>query len=262
VTAYVGRALAEAGARGPWSEAAEAARRAATWLRDVRAQRAGWGYNARSGADVDSTAHALLLLRAVGAPVEPRDVGWLRAHLRGRGGFATYDRRDAWGVAHPDVTPVALLALLPERQEGLAERVRQFILRQRAPDGSWPAYWWRGRQYSTYWNLRALHALGGCEEAAPPGLLGDLRDEALSAFEQSFVLGCARLLGSPERVTHRLTRELLEAQGPEGSWTGAPNLRVTHPDCYRPWEWPDGALYADTCHLMTTASVLSALLES
>src|SRR5262249_15294255 len=146
VTAYVGWTLA----RMPGGDERGGARRAANWLLDTRSYAAGWGYNGRTGADADSTAWALLLFRALGLQSEARDQDWLVGCWRPEGGFATYNRRDAWGVAHPDVSPVAFLALLPDRAAALRPSFLAYTLRNRLPNGTWPAYWWRTGHYSTY----------------------------------------------------------------------------------------------------------------
>src|SRR5437868_2631287 len=57
VSAVAGLALAEAGAHGWHAGAVEGAHRAAAWLARVRHPRAGWGFNRRTEADADSTAH-------------------------------------------------------------------------------------------------------------------------------------------------------------------------------------------------------------
>lgn len=272
VTAYVGRALAAAAAAGVAAAAGPAAQRAAAWLRDVRPYPAGWGYNACSGPDADSTAHALALLRECRIAADVADVAWLRARFRVNGGCATYDRRDAWGVAHIDVTPVAFLALPAAVQAELAGGVRRFIETCRGRDGGWPAYWWRSGHYSTYWNLRALGALGapppmpvvlasasGGEDAAPTDAGAPapaVAESTLSAFDLAFAVGVAALRGTPAGAgLHRLLRQ----QQSDGSWPGAANLRVTDPRCFRPWEKPLGTLYIDTQRLLTTASALLVL---
>ena len=253
VTAYVGRALADAAAAGIESAAAASARRAAAWLRDVRAYPAGWGYNAQTGPDADSTAHAIALLRACDIPVGTADVAWLRGRFRDNGGCATYDRKDAWGVAHVDVTPVAFLALPDTARAEIAPGVRRFIEVCRNADGTWPAYWWRTCHYSTYWNLRALAAIDGQPPLETPGCD---EGEAGSAFDLAFAVGASALAGGP--FSARL-RRLLRQQSDDGSWPGAANLRVTDPRCLRPWETPAGLLYVDTQRLLTTASVLLVL---
>src|SRR6185503_10172256 len=100
-------------------EAQEGATHAGAWLTSVRPYTAGWGFNAATGPDADSTAYALCLLREVGQAAAPADEAWLQDRwLPGRG-FATYDRLDNWGLAHPDVTPIAFRALCAEAQSRL-----------------------------------------------------------------------------------------------------------------------------------------------
>lgn len=251
VSAFVGRFLAHPAVARRVPEAWAAAQRAASYLE--RQAGPGWGYNAASGPDADSTAHGLALRQQLGLPLAEADIAWLLARWRPNGGCATYDRQDAWGIAHPCVTPVAWLALPPARRMALADAVRGFILACRADDGGWPAYWWRGRHYSSFWNARAL-----CE-LAPQTLSAGLPvapGDGDCAFDVACAFGISVLAGRPDM---RLGRRLLEAQQPDGHWPGAPQLLLTHPACFRPWLQPHGAYYADTHHLITTAIALDVL---
>ena len=74
-----------------------------------------------------------------------------------------------------------------------------------------------------------------------------------SAFDLAFVLGIAQVGRCPLQSSRFLVRELLALQREDGRWVGAPNLRVTEQECYRPWERPAGHLYTDTNGLITTA---------
>src|SRR3712207_6308155 len=116
VTAYVGLVLAHAAP--DWPEAGGATRRAASWLARTRPYPVGWGYNASTGPDADSTSYALLLLRAAGLAARDDDEKWLLSLWRPGEGFATYPGPEGWAHAHPDVTPVGYCALSP------ASRVR------------------------------------------------------------------------------------------------------------------------------------------
>jgi hypothetical protein len=255
VSAYVGRALLDYSRQGADPRAEESARRAAEWLSTWRDFSQGWGYNAASGPDADSTSHALSLLRAAGKNPRPEDSAWLSLHWRGNGGCATYLRRDAWGAAHIDVSPVALLALSPEERLARRDSFLEFSSLCRAVDGSWPAYWWRSCYYSTFWNLRALRALG---VEVPPLEIASSHStrEIESNFDLAFALGVALLTQRPAGAT---AAALLHRQQPDGGWQGAPNLRITDPLCFRPWERSIGAFYPDSFGLITTASALLVL---
>ena len=249
VSAFVGRFLAHPCVVRQEPAALASAQRAARHLESQEGP--GWGYNAASGPDADSTAHGLALRQQLGLPLAEQDIAWLLARWRPNGGCATYDRQDAWGIAHPCVTPVAWLALPAARRMPLAHAVRGFILACRDGDGSWPAYWWRGRHYSSFWNTRALR------ELAPQARLASMPvAPGGCAFDVACAFGISVLAGRPDM---HLGRRLLQAQQPDGHWPGAPQLLLTHPACFRPWQQPHGAYYADARHLITTAIALDVL---
>ena len=160
VTAYVGLALAQISRLGLPTQALLAAQHAATWLVNKRSYAAGWGYNDKTGPDANSTAYVLLLLKALGFPCLTKDVDWLLACWQPNGGCSTYVGLTAWGVAHPDVTPVAFCALPSKYQRQLRPVVSRYLATSRHPDGTWPAYWWRTCHYSTYLNLSLGQKLG------------------------------------------------------------------------------------------------------
>jgi hypothetical protein len=262
VTAYVGLALAEAGTVADRREGKGPARRAVQWLLSHRSYPAGWGYNGRTGPDADSTAFALRLQRTLGLSLDPADIAFLRSlwqtdedPCQGRGGFATYPRPDAWGAAHPDVTPNAFLALPVEDRAGLTPELLDAVRRWRRPDGLWPAYWWRQPYFGSYLMLEMLDELGLGEAWLPAPAAGSAY-EADDAFNLAALLGIERLRGRP--VTP-LLRALLAQQRPDGSWDGAPNLRVTDPACFDPWRDPQGQLYADVRRTFTTATAVRVL---
>ncbi|HEX2079687.1 MAG TPA: prenyltransferase/squalene oxidase repeat-containing protein [Longimicrobium sp.] len=253
VTAYVALALAGEGGAGR-----RAARGGAAWLLANRRAPAGWGYNAVAGLDADSTAHALLLLRALGRRVPGADTAWLLARRRADGGFATFDGPGAWGTAHPDVTPPAFRALPAGTRRRLGPRVLRYAREMRHPDGSWPAYWWRTRHYATYHNLLLLRALG-CPARHLPVTRGDETRAVHTVMDLALVLAAAAVGGAPRPLVDGLARALAALQRPDGGWEGGPNLRVTDPACERPWEAPAGKLYTDLRGLITTATALAAL---
>jgi squalene cyclase len=255
VTAYVGLALVEAGLLIGCQDAHEAARRGAEWLATARAYPAGWGYNAHTGPDTDSTAFALLLLQSVGLTPQPADRQWLLGQRKLDGGFSTYEGPGAWGIAHPDVTPVAYLALSPTASQHLREGYFRFAASSRLADGTWPAYWWSSNHYSTYWNLRALHMLG--EHEPPRRWSSDASNGSI--FDKAFALQIAVSARASEHLIVSKASELLEQQLHDGSWPETLNLRVTDPDCYHPWIDPQGRLFADVHRLMTTSTAARAL---
>jgi hypothetical protein len=262
VTAVAGLALADAGARGWHSGAAEAAHRAAGWLARGRRPRAGWGFNRRTEADADSTAHVLQLFARLALPVADADVAWLMSHRHYGAGFATYRRDDGWGEPHPDVTPVAFFALPFEERLAYGEELADWVLANRAVDGCWPAYWWRSGHYSTYWNLRMLRALGRAT-AAPPGMIVDPLRGVRSCFELGWVAGILAVAGDATEA-RAVVAALLERQASDGSWPGCADLRVTDSRYRRPWSDPPlsddrSRCYVDVAGILTTASIVRVL---
>jgi squalene cyclase len=255
----VGVALVEAGGAGITGGWQACAIQAAEWLSSRRAYPSGWGYNGITGPDADSTALALTLMRWAGLPASPADEDWLRARWQSDGGFATFDRVDAWGRAHVDVTPAAYLALGASPRAALREELIAYLLREQLPDGTWPAYWWRSNLYSTRACLELLLDLGVNDLYAWPA--GGASVAIQSDFELALAAEISSLCVGPDR-SRELVRHLIARQRCDGSWQGALNLRVTDPDCYTPWRHPVGRLYCDERALLTTASAVRALAKA
>lgn len=256
VTAYVGLALAEAASAGI-AAARRPAERAAAWLLAHRASEVAWGFNAATGPDADSTAHACLLFAALGTPPPPASLAWLEAQWRPSGGFATYAARDdAWAVGHPCVTPPVYAALHRGGRRDLASAVLAYLGAVRRSDGSWPAYWWRGHHYADFVTLRLLADLDACPAPSADGVRCYEFD---SAFELACIVGSETLRSAAPEVVAVLRRELAAHQRADGSWPSGFDLRVTEPDCYAPWDEARGVYYRDLRASITTATCLRAL---
>lgn len=262
VTAYVALCLGEA-AELLDDAVAPALARAAAWLERTRPHAVGWGYNAMTEPDADTTAHVLQLLRRHGHAVDPRDEAWLLDKWRAPGGFATFDGPGAWGEVHPCVTPVVYAALPLRERQRLRGPMRAYLLRHRLPNGAWPAYWWRTCHYSTYLNLRLARSLdveldrGG--PVAGPVVEPHPHFAVRSSFDLAFVIGCAALARPRAAGLGALVQRLLERQESRGCFTGGDDLRVTHHECHAPWDAPAGQLYVDERCCITTASVVRVL---
>lgn len=260
VTGYVGVALAE-------SDDSEAVRRsvdhAACWLETHRPYPQGWGYNASTGPDADSSAFALTLLRLAGKKPLMADLDWLRQRWHPQGGFATYPRGDAWGAPHNDVMPAAFLALDGDDRSALRDDVLGVLARTRETDGTWPSYWWRTCHYATWWSLRLLRVLGVPPDGSAPVVDTCEQHAVHGAFDLALVTGIACLQQASPQLIAALAGKLTGMQQADGAWTGGRNLRVTDPHCYQPWSGGTacGALYADDAHLMTTATALRVLAD-
>ncbi len=268
VTAFVGLALARLPA--PFREGVlPAVQRASAWCESVISPDGGWGYNAFTGSDADSTAHAILFRRSVGLPVPPASYGLLQSFQKRDGGFATYRLDDAahsWGNSHPDVTPVALEALLTHlpRSHPAIRAGRRYVISIQAGEGNWPSFWWNTFLYGTWVNLRLLAETGwrfdrqqcvaSLLSLAPPA----------DAFGLALYSACLNMLGSSDAsASLRMAQsvaEILRMQRSDGSWPARPMLRLTDRTCATPWaETVSGDLYADERSLFTTSTVLYCL---
>src|SRR5262249_13315048 len=124
----------------------------------------GWGYNADSPPDADSTGWALrafLALRASTLDGAPRAETFLALHQRSDGGIATYASRmplrrkfvrpfawrnfAGWCVTDPCVTAAVIPVLDAKRQR----RALAFLRRRQGADGRWRGYWWADAEYAT-----------------------------------------------------------------------------------------------------------------
>jgi hypothetical protein len=259
VTAFLGVALSEAAGVAERPDASEHARQAAAWLDRHRAAAAGWGYNAATGVDADTTGLVLRLHWSLCMEPKADDVACLLGHWQPGGGFATFHSPNHWADAHPCVTAVAFAGLPDRYRTPLLPRLRDYVRETMQPDGTWPAYWWRSHLYSTWHHLRLLRS---------PDLLDLLPAnrktagvlEARNSFEHAYAAGTAYFRADAAATSRHLTA-LFEQQRVDGGWPGSANLRVTDPNCPRPWETPNGALYADRLGTITTASAIMVMTE-
>jgi hypothetical protein len=261
-TAYVGFQLRHlppelAGAAVPRIAAA------ASWLSAHEFAGGGWGFNEMVGADADSTAYAILFLASVGQPVSATAHSLL-AKLQGAdGGFATYPalgEPNSWNESHPDVTPLALLAMLtqPAPDRSALQRGIKFVVRHQTPQGMWNSFWWKSDLYATAASLALMDAAG---IGMPPATA--LRQiEPANAFEAALLISSLLYLNQDgwDGKLRDLTDQLIRQQLPDGSWSSAPILRITRRDCDQPWATGDaGLLYTEPNRLFTTSTALYAL---
>jgi hypothetical protein len=237
--------------------------------------RHGWGYNDHAPVDADTTSHAILFYAKAGIAPPPSTIPALLGFQRTNGGFATYDKfRDpsmpeSWCVAHPDVTPVALRALLPYQEDQEVTRAVSAAIQRmesdRLLDGTWPAFWWILRWYTTAawmetWQMlpKFRHPLG----AFPPikweqtclNFYG-----CTSTLDEALLLECAIYSGSPN-IAAQVGVQLVETQLPNGLWPVEPALCQTTPGVYQPWELEKReTLYPEEVGIYSSASILHAL---
>jgi hypothetical protein len=262
VTAYTGTRLLSA-SPGDFVDAKPALKAAVRFIEGARARRGGWGYNARCAPDADSTAQAILFLRAAGGTPTLRDYAALARFQLRDGSFATYMRDEAaggWCRGHPDVTAVALqaLAAILEPNHVILRRGRArmeaFVARRDAT----ASYWWP----SPFYLARELLVLAGCSRIeVSVTALDRERLPAGGCFEMALAAEVALRGGDGMDRAERLARELCAAQLNDGSWPSAPILRVVDPRARSAFGrlFRRSPVVADDRRIFTTATALSAL---
>ncbi|MFI6623111.1 hypothetical protein [Streptomyces sp. NPDC050528] len=263
VTAYVLAALSKIPARLRPAGLHHATNRALDWLIATRTPRGGWGYNATTGDDADSTAWACAALQGHGHHIPTSARALLLSCLSPSGGVTTYPPGttpgEAWSAPTVEVTPLALTALADTAPPEHLDAARKFIRARQPANGLWLSYWWTSPLYAT---REALSSMAGHSEKPTAATITALRAYAAhTPYERALLLQC-RLLAGLRPAALELVRPLLHQQRPDGSWDGTACLRLTHPHVYEPWATIDaGPLFCDVRHVFTTATVLSALLR-
>jgi len=273
VTAHIGLKLASLPERLKNEQVLRALHSAASFL-DGK-WRHGWGYNDNAPVDADTTAHALLLLEKVGIAPPPSTIPALLGFQCANGGFATYDTfRDpsmpeSWCVAHLDVTPVALRALLSHQGDmGVAKAVNcaaQRLGADRLPDGTWPAFWWILRWYTTTAWIETWHSLRKYQPALqgfPSFRLDQTKDSfygCTSKLDEALLLECALYAGD-HTLADQIGSRLVDAQLPNGLWPIELALCQTIAGVFKPWEMGKReTLYPEEVGIYSAASILHAL---
>jgi len=263
-TAYVGCKLTSL-TPNLRDRASDATAHASTWLTRNMSPDFGWGYNEQVDSDADSTALAILFLASEGRHVPESSYALLESFQCEDGGFSTFRGRPnlgSWAVSHPDVTPSAVLALTTKFSETCqaVNRGLQFVLNKRTSTGIWKSFWWTTFLYSTERSLSLFEAVRlDIDLQVTRKTL--LRTRPQHPFESALLL--SSLLWLPDVAKDQdvwpLVDQLIEDQGPDGSWDSRPMLRVTRRDCLEPWKPGDpDPLFRDQNHLFTTATVMDA----
>ena len=262
-TGYVGFRLSAM--RGPFADQLQMpVQNAAEWLSSRQFADGGWGYNRHVQSDADSTSLAVLLLSAAKQAVPPSAYAHLLQFQRKNGGFSTFlpdFGTGSWASSHPEITPIALLALSTSDTKPDDRVVRaglDCMWHDRRANGFWPSFWWSSPLVATEINFVLLSSVE-CSAEVPATLQTSALRDNLEASLQLSVLLHGRPATSMELI-RRLTLQLVYAQQNDGSWLSAPSLRITQRDCDEPWDLADpGALFADPQRLHTTATVINAL---
>jgi len=256
VTAYTGLALAAYGKQTSDFKIKTAAQEAANYLTEKRAYPQGWGYNAQTGADADSSGFAIRLLRTLEKPISSADETYLLSYWKPTGGFCTYHQDDHWGAIHPCVTAAAALSLSPEKLEELRPALSEYLNRVAPENGEWPTYWWYNHLYSTYQHLVLLDRLELQERDLVTNIPMLKLSSSPTAFELALAAGIAYYR---QQDPSSFISRLLSMQKIDGRFPGGYNLRVTDPDCDAPWQQLTGTYYKDIAGTITTATVIETL---
>lgn len=265
VTAYVGLQLQTVPASLLSAAGHAAVGRGADWLLSAMRADASWAYNDKCPADCDSSAHAILFLASQGRPLPAACYHRLLRFQKSDGGFATYERQDpgnSWGVSHPDVTPVALRALLT-RLDPKANAIQmglRYVHAHGPPAGLWQSFWWATPLYSTLMNLCLLEELG-VRYDKPLVLDALLRAPILkSGFEVALLAQILVILAPKFNGLGNVREILIDSQRADGSWQGSAPLRVTSPTVTTPWTSAgSGRISFDPKSIFTTATSIGAL---
>jgi hypothetical protein len=266
VTAYVAEALVGCG--GPDDEIMNAARRAWAFLHDSETGQGGWSYNPRVPGDADSTLWGLRLAVALGeekSDLAGRAFAFLDLHRRSDGGLSTYWTADlirnyigvpaivpfdGWTQSHVCVSAAA--ANLARYANG----VIPYLLATQQMDGSWPAYFWFDREYSTGEAVTALTRVQPATGALGSDIAASIgravpwltrRVNALAAangkVRPAFALACAARALALQARTDKSRQAVAQAgaslaawQRDTGSWGPSARLRVPPPHAITPSE--------------------------
>lgn len=295
VTGYIGSVLAEI----PVKRAQNAVSTAWRLLKWRGFFSKGWSYSRYVPTDADSTAWVLKLAESLNknSLKVKRAQRYLDSSVTADGGIPTYanlnpirkfiqfkdgESLDGWCSKHCCVTAaVACLGSLKNKTKLL-----NYLRNQQHGDGSWPAYWWCDREYSTALAVIALKADTNQKDKAQihqavKWVLGRLDSKKYirnkdyptgSPFASSWAIhilieasnsGYKKARKDP----HNLIEWLIEKQLTDGSWQSSSRLRIPHPydknpDKFNNWDKESlgsGSIRTDVNRLFTTATVLSAL---
>lgn len=258
VTAYAAQALAQYGKRSGNIDALNAAKKAAEWLSDNRSYQSGWGFNAATGPDADSTGMAVALFDELDLPVNEEDRLFFRRHWKEGECIATYTEPEAWASGHWDVTPWGYHGMLPEDKKTFLAPFQSALGANRMHTGFWRSYWWRNPYYSTFITLEVLDKLG-MEEPHEAYSYDPSQIQIDNAFDLACYIGIECLRQYPNQKIGTHIRALLNWQADNGQWYGSANLRVTDNFCYEPWNNPSGTYYEDRKSIITNATVMRVL---
>jgi len=256
VTAYVLARLAEIPSNYLSYSVRQLLEQSLDWLLESRTTGGGWGYNSQVENDADSTAWAVLALRAHGRPVPAPALQFLERCRQTDGGIASYPKESSfsrsWKLSTPEVTAVAIngLGMLDSRAAlFLSEK---WLKSERLHSRPAPAL----RISSRFYTCAAV--LDWDPGMVPWSLLNKLCElmsyyNTESPFEQALLLRCLAQLRMPKAWS--AAASLRRMQEPDGGW---PSSALLRPPSARETEG-SGLRYLDCNRVFTTVTAISAL---
>lgn len=265
VSGFVGLALARGGINLP----SEALDQTKAMLLRRRRPCGGWGYNAHSPADADSTAWVLKFFDAIGyaGPELAQARRFLISHRLPDGGFATYapatsisfgqvgdlSDQSGWRGSHLCVAANAA-AVLDGALDGS-------LLGGQSSDGSWEAYWWRSDALATALAVHSLRRVEGSQEALARALGWARRQGSTSSpFDIAWLVQILCAGGDEDRrLAAGLAETLLAQQEEDGGWPASASMLFPAPSVRS--RGASSPCVFDERRCFTSASVLMALSE-
>jgi len=269
--AVIAYCLADTGAEGRI-----AAERAYDALLRRQRPEGGWGYNAATPHDADSTAWMLHLARRLGrdGAAERTALRFLRSHLLEGGGVGSYAGSTRFGITGPlglqgvDGFKAAHACVATAAAAFLGDETRRFLAGAQADDGSLPGYWWSEASYPT----AAALLLGGASLGVDgPGIdagraaawLAWIPAAGITCFAAGLRLAALASIRAAGGAGHLkaaalLADRLVGAQRTDGGWDGDSCMWFPHPSDTLPVP-SEGKPLPDVRGLFTTAAAVLGL---
>jgi hypothetical protein len=222
----------------------------------------GWGFNATTPDDADSTALALLALARNGRAIPAEAETVIGRCLQPDGGIATYPPHvppgGAWSLSTPDVTSTAIAAMELDAARPTFQAALSWMLSRQRADGAWQAYWWTTQLYPAFWAAKVFGP--HMPPAAQEQLRAFLRSyRPARAFETALHVLALDAMGE-RHLAIQGARALAQDQRRDGSWEPGAALRLASPSVKEPWRVVDsGPCYLDQNGIFTTATALGAI---
>lgn len=245
----------------------------------------GFAYNESVPSDADSTANAVLSLRAAGLPSKMA-VKHLGNYRQKDAGYSTYTRnqvlemypdikdrcvgcietdycqpdcmfyrsRLGWTHSHTDVTALVLQVLLGQANKEY-QATRDRLMSQQRPDGLWSGFWFN----KAYTTTRAIQALEGnvSRHKETADSLHRLAIDQKDSFSLANVIEGLFLLGAQRNLIGKLATNLQKMQLSDGSWPSSAIFRLPRPDAANPQRSDE--IVHDPKRLFSTAQAIKAL---